>query len=59
MKDIYQLVNESADRKMLNTRKPIKRNYQRLTCIATYAVLGLLIVELIAFAYGLYLVTKI
>ena len=59
-KSIYELVNENADRKMAERIdvKP-KRNYSKLYTAAMFAIVAIMFIEVLMYAYGLYLVTRI
>lgn len=56
-KTIFDLVNENADEK--SKPKQIKRDYSRLLTIATYGILGVMIIQVIMYSIALFLVTRI
>lgn len=59
-KSLYELVNENADRKIAERMavKP-KRDYSRLYTAAMFAIVAIMFVEVLMYAYGLYLVTRL
>lgn len=59
-KSLYELVNENADRKMAErmTNKP-KKDYSRIITISMFVLVVIMVIEVLMYAYGLYLVTRI
>lgn len=59
-KSLYELVNENADRKMAErmTNKP-KKVYSRIITISMFVLVVIMVIEVLMYAYGLYLVTRI
>lgn len=59
-KSLYELVNENADRKKAErmTNKP-KKDYSRIITISMFVLVVIMVIEVLMYAYGLYLVTRI
>lgn len=59
-KSLYELVNENADRKIAErmTNKP-KKDYSRIIKISMFVLVVIMVIEVLMYAYGLYLVTRI